>query len=102
MTPQIDKLPETPKCSNNGCSNPLDTTGTPKWCKRCRADYQKEHRALEMDRKERQGYIKGAKKMREILAAEFAKLGIGTFSGDEVAELIQRAPGPLIGMDDEG
>ena len=84
------------KCANRGCSNALDTTGTPKWCKECRARYQREYRILNMSRAEASGFVKGREAMREMVAQEFGQLGAATFSGDEIAALVERMPGPQV------
>ncbi len=81
------------KCSQ--CkTNDLDTTGLPKWCRECRARYQRERTVLRADMKENMGFAKGVRAMRELLAEEFLKLPNGYFSGTEIAGLIMRAPGP--------
>ena len=100
MGPQISKSPET--CSNNGCVNLVDKPAGkyPRWCGDCMTRYQKEHKILQLERKERRGFIQGARAMREILVDEFMKLPSSTFRGDEIAGLIAQAPGPLLGLDE--
>ena len=91
--------PKTPeKCSNTGCSNPLDTTGTPKWCKECRARYQRENKALRMNRAEAEGYYRGFREgvttLRKILIDELCKAGGGMMRANEVAIWIGSVPTP--------
>lgn len=40
--------------------------------------------------------MKGREEMRKIIVAEFTRLGINQFSGDEVAHLVRQMPGPEI------
>lgn len=80
------------KCGK--CGKALDTTGAPKWCKQCRADYQRDYQGGKQERAIRQGFALGVQAMRQLLAKEFDAQGGGMFSGVESAELIQRAPGP--------
>jgi len=90
----------TEKCANQGCSNPLDTTGYPKWCKVCRAAYKREERTLMEHRLKGRGFAAGVKEMREYLAAQFERMGSGAFTGYEIAEMIRRAPGPALNESD--
>lgn len=72
------------------CGRDLDTEGYPKWCKRCRAKYQREYKAI----KDEIGFAQGVGAMRDCLASEFERLGSGMFSGSECAGFIRNAPGP--------
>lgn len=80
------------KCSK--CNEDLDTEGTPKWCKSCRAKYQREYNATKEGKAEAAGYARGVREMKGVLCGEFARLAMGQFTGFEVAGLIDRAPGP--------
>lgn len=76
----------------------------PKWCKECRARYQKEYQILRMNRAEARGWVKGREAMRQMVVTEFDKLGTGMFRADEVATLVAAMPGPQIteiGNDEE-
>lgn len=84
------------RCSHADCTNILDTTGLPKWCRSCRAAYQREYQALRVDRKQQVGFAQGREAMRDMVVAEFARLGLNQFSGDEVAHLVARMPGPQV------
>jgi hypothetical protein len=61
--------PAVEKCANKGCSNDLDTTGKPKWCKACRAAYQRERQILYAQDSEKIGFNAGAVAMRNSLLA---------------------------------
>jgi|HubBroStandDraft_1064217.scaffolds.fasta_scaffold98029_2 hypothetical protein len=61
--------PATEKCANKGCSNDLDTTGKPKWCRACRAAYQRERQILYAQDSEKIGFNAGAIAMRNSLLA---------------------------------
>lgn len=78
------------------CKAVLDTTGNPKWCKACRAAYQRDYQDGKTERGEAKGYARGVRAMRDLLADEFGKQGGGMFSGDECALLIRQAPGPKL------
>ena len=55
------------KCANRGCSNPLDTTGRPKWCKACKSRYQREWQVLRAEETEAIGWRRGAEAMKAVL-----------------------------------
>lgn len=76
------------------CSGPLDTSGAPLWCKSCRAQYQRDYKAIREEMSESRGYASGISAMREHLSKQFERLGSGTFSGYEAAQLIRQARGP--------
>lgn len=92
----IGCMPMSEKCSK--CGNELDTTGLPKWCKRCRNAYQKENR----ETKEGRDFRRGAESMRRVLAGEFDRLGSGSFTGAETAHLIMGCPAPERASDADG
>ncbi len=74
------------------CQEPLDTAGYPKWCKSCRAKYKRGYE----DAKEKLTFGEGVAAMRDVLADEFERLGTGSFQAYECADLIRRAPGPIL------
>lgn len=76
---------------NERCANVLDTEGSPKWCKKCRAKYQREYQALQPELAEKRGYGRGVQQLRNFLVLEFERLGSGAFTGYEIAELIRQA-----------
>ena len=63
--PVVEKTAE--RCANKGCSSDLDTTGKPKWCKACRAAYQRERQILYAQDSEAIGFTAGALAMRNGL-----------------------------------
>lgn len=83
-------------CSKCGVNPRADENGNNPWCKACRAEYQREYEQTRLARKERHGWALGVKAMRELLAAEFDRLGFSTFSAIEVRDLIRNAPGPTL------
>jgi hypothetical protein len=97
------KSPE--KCSNTGCSNALDTTGTPKWCKECRARYQRENKALRMSRAESEGYYRGYREgvnaLRKLLIDELVTAGAGMMRANEVAVWIGSVATPTPTLSEE-
>ena len=72
---------------------------TNRWCRGCRNGYALEYSKLNLDRKERTGFIKGREAMREIIVLETDKLGSGMLSGYEIATLVQQMPGPQLADD---
>lgn len=76
------------------CTGVLDTDGSPKWCKSCRAKYQREYNELKVEKSEKAGWHKGVRAMRDCLAEQFGQLSGGSFDGAEVEALIMQAPGP--------
>ncbi len=89
---------ETPETSRetvcSKCAGALDTTGSPRWCKSCRAAYHREYKELKEGMSETRGFSAGISAMRDCMATEFERLGSGMFAGYEIAELIRQAPGP--------
>ncbi len=74
------------------CKGGLDTEGYPRWCKGCRAKYQKDWKQT----REALTFGDGIAAMRELLANEFQNQGGGSFSGYEIRDLIMQAPGPTL------
>lgn len=90
------------KCSKFGtmqcskCDGVLDTTGTPKWCRACRAKYKREYEATVKEMTESRGYAAGVSAMRDYLAQNFAKYGsCGSFSGYEISQTIKSVRFPI-------
>jgi tRNA(Ile2) C34 agmatinyltransferase TiaS len=92
MTPGLAQ-DEQGKCSR--CTGLLDTDGSPPWCKKCRAKYQRDYKALRAEMTESRGYAAGISAMRDHLAKAFYSLGPGAFTGYEAAALIRQAKGPV-------
>ena len=87
-----DQKPE--NCSK--CGQVLDTTGTPKWCKSCRADYQRERTNGIEERAEKRGLERGITAEKQSVEAYFRYLGNAHFSGTEVAAMVAKMPGPRV------
>jgi hypothetical protein len=49
----------------------------------------------------KKGFHEGVRETKELLAREFAAFGSSAFSGEEIAALILRAPGPKSSDDEE-
>lgn len=82
------------KCSKCGERPRADQAGSNPWCLECRAEYQREYVAKMKKQTAEQSFARGVAATKRIFITEFMRLGIGQFSGFEVATLINRAPGP--------
>ncbi len=85
------------KCSR--CESALDAEcppGTAKWCKACRAKYQREYNALRKEMSESRGFSAGCSAMRHSMAEYFKLFGNARFSGVELWQMISKAPGPEV------
>jgi len=76
------------------CTAELDTTGTPHWCRTCRAKYQREYASLKKEMAESRGFAAGVAAAKQYLADQFAKQGSGSFTGYEISRLILQSKGP--------
>ena len=86
-----EALPRTDlKCSR--CEGELDTEGYPKWCKKCKAKWQREYQSLKKEMGERHGYTSGCRDARAALADHFLRFPNSMFSGTEVWAMINKAP----------
>ena len=92
VVPATTGVDAPPECSR--CEERLDTEGSPRWCKKCRAKYQREYQGLKKEMAESRGYAAGQSAMRECLALHFARFGGAAFNCVEIAYMIRRAPGP--------
>lgn len=79
------------------CESPLDTTGSPKWCKACRAKNQREYMALRKEMAESRGFAAGVSAMREAVVREFDRLGRQNVNAFACAKWVREMPGPDIG-----
>jgi hypothetical protein len=87
------------RVNDNGdtCGKPLDTTGYPLWCKRCRADHRKAYNATVKEMSESRGFAAGVQATKDLLASEFANSIRGIqISGFEAARLVRACRGPFI------
>ncbi len=80
------------KCSK--CEKELDTDGTPRWCKACRAKYQREYQSLKKEMSETRGFAAGCSAMRDFMATYFQQFGNVRLSGFEVAQMARKAGMP--------
>jgi hypothetical protein len=74
--------------------NDLDTTGNPKWCKSCRARYQREYQVLKLGMGERKGFHRGVAAMRALVIAKCQGIGSGRATGYQFADWIAGEPLP--------
>jgi hypothetical protein len=91
-------MSETEACRK--CGKELDTQNPEKWCKACRAAYQREYNAT----KEGRAFLRGVKAMQRTIVGEFGRPGIANvvFSGADVAFRIAQMPGPELDAVAEG
>lgn len=85
-------MPTAEECSK--CQKELDTEGTPKWCKACRAKYQKEYQATKEGKAEAHGFARGVTAFRRMIAEKFEGQGSGAFTGQEISYMVLNEPGP--------
>jgi len=72
------------------CEKPLDTNGSPHWCKACRAKYQREYQLLRVEMSETRGYAAGVSAMREHIVRKFEAIGTtATFNGSVAAQWVR-------------
>ncbi len=91
----MDTATESPlMCSKCEKKPRADRDGTNPWCLDCRAEYQREYSTKIKKQTAEQAFARGVAATKACFAAEFARLGIGQFTGFDAADLIQRAPGP--------
>lgn len=76
------------------CSGDLDTTGYPRWCKSCRAEWKREYLQVKAKMEREAAFFRGVDSDRTMLAVEFARLGNAMLSGTEIAHAISFAPRP--------
>lgn len=86
---QEAEQPSSETCSR--CQKPLDADGSPRWCKACRAKYQRDYQALKKEMSESRGFAAGCSAMRDTLAKHFEQFQRARFSGAEIAKMIRRA-----------
>lgn len=90
MTPTDEKT-----CSR--CEAPLDTTGNPQWCKKCRAKNQREYERTRKDMAESRGFAAGVTATKSLLAGEFElKIRGAQITGFEAARLVRVCRGPAL------
>ena len=91
----MESATETPlMCSKCGKNPRADAASTNPWCQDCKTEYQRTYVSGLKKQTAEQSFARGVAATKRIFAAEFSRLGIGQFTGFEVATLIIRAPGP--------
>ncbi len=80
------------KCSK--CEKDLDTEGSPRWCKTCRAKYQREYQSLRKEMSETRGYAAGCSAMRQFLSDYFMQWPNARISGIEISKMVRSAGVP--------
>jgi len=90
-------VPTTTETECAKCGNPCDPGASPRWCKPCRAKYQREYERTRKEMTESRGYAAGVSAMRHYLADQFSvRYGsTGYFNGYEIADIIRAARGPF-------
>ena len=77
------------------CGKDVDAAGFPRWCKKCRATYQREWHALKGEMCETRGYASGVSSMRDFLAVNFEAYALPrVFSGAEIGHIIRTCGEP--------
>ncbi|HXI42315.1 MAG TPA: hypothetical protein VNH83_20195 [Bryobacteraceae bacterium] len=79
------------KCEKNPRA---DQDSSNPWCLACRATYQRDYVKKIKSQTAEQAFARGVAATKALFAGEFSRLGIGQFTGFDVAALIQNAPGP--------
>lgn len=83
------------KCGR--CEADLDTQGSPKWCKRCRTEYQKDHKATKEEMLAARSFAEGVEAMRHVLVRAFMKFSMVPIYGGECARHIGATAPPRYG-----
>src|SRR5580700_1160341 len=97
---KFSKLSDMETCSRENeagskCTNELDTTGSPTWCKACRAKYQRQYQDLRKQLSETRGFCAGVSAAKDFIANEFEHAIRGAMiSGHEAARLVRVCRGP--------
>ncbi len=83
------------KCSNcDGILDTANTKGTNKWCRKCRAEYQRDYVDRQYEDAKAEGFDEGVKACRLYLLQQFSKYPIGMFSGMDIINYIRSADMP--------
>lgn len=92
------KPAETEDKTCSRCEGELDTTGYPRWCKKCRATNQREYnrtiREMSETRGFAAGFAAGAAAMRVKIVSHCQGLGSGRFPGAMLAGWIAKLSNP--------
>ncbi len=78
------------QCSRTDCGKPLDTSGSPPWCKACRAKYQRDYQSLRKEMSESRGYAAGVSAFRDHIVKKFEAIGTSAnFTGSVAAQWVR-------------
>ncbi len=89
--PAVETVVLCSKCKTNPRADP-DSTNP--WCNDCKTKYAKEYKEMWVKRNSDQAFARGVEALRKMLYSEFTRLGIGQFTGFDVAHLIRGATAP--------
>jgi hypothetical protein len=77
------------------CGAEMDAPGKPRWCKACRAKYQKEYQLRRAHEERSEGFTEGATAMKAmLLAGVLSAHPAAVLKCAEVANWISRSPLP--------
>ncbi len=83
--------------AGEACGKPLDATGYPLWCKRCRADHRNAYNATVKEMSESRGFAAGVAATKDLIASEFMNAIRGAqINGYEAARLVRACRGPAL------
>jgi hypothetical protein len=93
------KVPDSQRCyrvndEGTRCEKSLDTTGSPRWCKSCRAQYQQDYQKVRKDMADGKSFAAGVDAMRRKLTRQFMSLGNGKFTGIQCAGFVRDTTAP--------
>ncbi len=90
-------MPEVEEKTCSRCESPLDTTGNPQWCKKCRAKNQREYERTRKDMAETRGFAAGASATKAFIAECFEQqVRHANISGMEAARYVRACNGPTL------
>lgn len=77
------------------CSGVLDREGSPAYCKKCWAEYQRNYKGTKEEMAEGRGFAAGVAAFREQAALQFAGAwGSAGGNGYEIAAVLRQMPAP--------
>lgn len=82
------------KCGK--CTEPLDTKGSPKWCKKCRNDYQRDYKDQQYEEAKKEGYsdgfAAGYAECRLYIMQHFNPFPLANFRGIDLLNYLRHLP----------
>lgn len=85
------------KCSK--CDGTLDTQDTKAkdhWCRKCRAEYQRDYQDRKYEEAKAEGFAEGVKCIKNALIVAFGRYPMGQFNGLDCARYIHGFEMPAI------